>query len=200
VPVARVRAVEVVEGVLRRPLRLAALRMEVIGHAKEHAAAQTLFPLLPRGQVERFLEELLPELADGLDGLAPPPRRALRRYALPPAAVGLAVGGGAWALLGAGPWALLVAVPAAGYGGLRFHAAGWRLRDGRLAVRSLGLARTTVLAPGAHRESHTVAQTVLQRRADLADVEVAFGKRTGARVRHLEAATALSLFGRIARL
>jgi putative membrane protein len=200
VPVARVRAVEVVEGVLRRPLRLAALRMEVIGHAKEHAAAQTLFPLLPRAQVERFLQELLPELADGLDGLAPPPRRALRRYALPPAAVGLVIGGGAWALLGVGPWALLVAVPAAGYGVLRFDAAGWRLRDGRLAVRSLGLARTTVLAPGAHRESHTVAQTVLQRRAELADVEMAFGKRTGARVRHLEAATAFSLFGRIARL
>jgi putative membrane protein len=44
VPVERVRAVEVVEALLRLPFALAALRREVIGHAKEPAAAQTLFP------------------------------------------------------------------------------------------------------------------------------------------------------------
>ena len=48
IPVDRVRAVAVVEGALRLPFGLAALRMEVIGHAKEQAAAQTLFPLLRR--------------------------------------------------------------------------------------------------------------------------------------------------------
>jgi putative membrane protein len=39
IPVDRVRAVVVVEGLLRQPFGLAALRMEVIGHAKEPAAA-----------------------------------------------------------------------------------------------------------------------------------------------------------------
>ena len=52
------------------------------------------------------------------------------------------------------------------------------------------LARTTVLAPARFRESHTLAQNLLQRRADLADLEVAFGKQTTARIRHLEAADA----------
>src|SRR5918992_3275838 len=107
VPVERVRAVEAGEGVLRLPFGLAALRMEVIGHAKEAAAAQTLFPLLGRTEVRPFLDELLPELADDLDGLERPPARSARRYALPPAALGLAVGAGAWVL--AGPWALLLA-------------------------------------------------------------------------------------------
>ena len=194
VPVARVRAVEVVEGVLRRPLGLAALRIEVIGHAKEPAAAQTLFPLLRRAEVRGFLDRLLPEMADDLDGLAPPPRRALRRYVLPPAALGLAAGAVAWAIAPVGPWALALAVPAGAYGALRFRAAGWRLEGGRLAIRSLRIARSTVLAPGLHRESHAIAQTVLQRRAHLADLEVEFGKQTGAAVRHLEAATAAELF------
>ena len=198
VPVARVRAVEVVEGVLRRPLRLAALRIEVIGHAQEPAAAQTLFPLLRRADVREFLDRLLPELADDLDGLARPPRRALRRYVLPPAALGLAVGAVAWAFAPVGPWALALVLPAGGYGALRFRAAGWRLEGGRLAIRSLGIARSTVLAPGVNRESHAIAQTLLQRRARLADVEVAFGKQTGAAVRHLEAATAADLFARLA--
>jgi putative membrane protein len=197
VPVERVRAVEVVEGVLRLPFGLAALRMEVIGHAKEAAAAQTLFPLLHRDEVRAFLDELLPELADDLDGLERPPARAARRYALPPAALGAAVGAAAWLFTPAGPWVLPAVLLLGGHGLLRFRSAGWRLADGRLAVRSLMLARTTVLGRARDREWHEVRRHVLQRRARLADVFVAFGKRTGARVRHLEATTADALFDRL---
>jgi putative membrane protein len=197
VPVERVRAVEVVEGLLRLPFGLAALRMEVIGHAKEAAAAQTLFPLLRRDEVRPFLDALLPELADDLDGLAPPPARAARRYALPPAAFGALAGAAAWAFTPAGPWALPAAALLGGYGLLRFRAAGWRLADGRLTVRSLRLARTTVLGPARYREWHELRQNAFQRRARLADVIVAFGKQTGARVRHLEAATSRGLFERL---
>ena len=195
IPVERVRAVVVVEGVLRRPLRLAALRMEVIGHAKEPAAAQTLFPLLRRAEVSAFLDELLPELADDLDGLADLPRRALRRYVLPPALVAFAAGAAFWPLTHFGA---LIAVPAALYGFVRFRDAGWRLHDGRLAVRRLGLARTTVLAPAPRRESVTFAQSVFQRRAALADLVVEFGKNTTAPVHHLDAATARAAFDRLA--
>ena len=192
VPVERVRAVVVVEGLLRRPLRLASLRLEVIGHAAEPSAAQTLFPLLPRDEVRAFLDELLPELADELDGLAQPPDRARLRYVLPPAAITLAVGAALWPL--AGPWPLALALAGAGYGAARFGSAGWRLADGRLAVRTLRIARSTVLAPAANRESHAVAQTLLQRRRRLATLHVAFGKSTDARIAHLDAAVAQGAF------
>jgi putative membrane protein len=198
VPVERVRAVVVVEGLLRRPFGLASLRVEVIGHAKEASAAQALFPLLRRKQVRAFLDELLPEMADDVDDLAPVPRRALRRYVLPPVAAAAFVGLVAWAVAPVGPWVLVVAIPAAAYGAARWRAAGWRLSGGRLAVRALRLARTTVLAPAALRESHTIAQTPFQRRGDLADVHVAFGKRTVAHVHHLEASVADELFTRLA--
>jgi len=199
VPVVRVRAVEVVEGVLRRPLGLAALRMEVIGHADEAAPAKTLFPLLAVRDVRAFLDELLPELADDLDRLEPPPRRALRRYLVPPVVLAAVVGAPLWAFAGAGPWPLAVALAAgAGYGVLQFRAAGWRLEDGRLATRAMRVARITVLAPASRRESHSIGQTPLQRRGDLADLEVEFGKQTSARVRHLDAATAAALWERIA--
>jgi putative membrane protein len=197
IPVERVRAVVVVEGLLRRPLRLASLRMEVIGHAKEPAAAQALFPLLRLAEVRPFLDDLVPELADDLDGLAPLPRRALRRYVLPPALLVLAAAAVAWALTPAGPWGVLAVVPAAAYGAARFGAAGWRLAGGRLAVRGLRLARVTVLAPAGRRESHTFAQTILQRRGDLADLEVAFGKRTTARIHHMDATAARALFAQL---
>ena len=94
VPVARVQAVRVVESVLRRPWRLAQLRVEVAGYKAEAAAAQTLFPLVRRSEVRALLDELLPELADEPGGLVPVPRRAARRYALPPALAGAGPGRG----------------------------------------------------------------------------------------------------------
>jgi putative membrane protein len=194
--VVRVRAVRVVESPPRQLLGLAALRVEVIGHAKEHTAAQTLFPLLPRREVEPFLRELLPELADGLDGLAAPPPRALRRYALAPLVATAVVAVGV-ALASGSAWPLVVAPLGAVYGVLAYRAAGWRLERGRLAMRTRRLARSTVLAPAAGRESHDLAQTVLQRRARLADVAVAFGKGTVARIRHLDADDARALWAAI---
>ena len=102
--------------------------------------------------------------------------------------------GVAAALVLGSPWPLLLAPLGAAYGALGFRAAGWRLEGGRLAVRSRRLARSTVLAPAAGRESHDLAQTVLQRRARLADVAVAFGKGTVARIRHLDADVARGLW------
>jgi putative membrane protein len=191
--VGRVRAVHVIEGLPRQPFGLATLRVEVIGYAKEPHASQTVFPLLRRHEVEGFLRELVPELADRLDGLAAPPPRARRRYLLPPTVVTAAAAVAA-AFAVSTPWPLLVAPAGLAYGWLSWSAAGWRLQDGRLAIRSRMLARTTVLAPARHRESHDIEQTLLQRRARLAHVSVAFGKGTDAKVRHIDLDDARALW------
>ena len=200
VPVRRIHAVRVVEGVLRRPFGLATLRLEVAGYAEERAAARTLFPLLRRDEIAAFLAELLPELADEPDGLTAPPARAARRYVLPPALAG-ALGGGAACLVfpGTAPWPLLAAPLLALNGWWSFQAAGWRLRDGRLAMRSRMLARTTLLTPAARLQQHATAQNPFQRRAGLADLAVAVGKGGRARVRHLEAPVAAELWERLRR-
>ena len=193
----RVRAVHVIEGVPRQPLGLAALRVEVIGYAKEPHASQTVFPLLRRDAVEGFLEELLPEMADRLGGLAPPPPRATRRYLLAPSALSVLLAAGA-AIALSSPLPLVLAVLGPAYGLSAWRAAGWRLsEDGRLAIRSRMLARTTILAPAAHRESHDIEQTALQRRGRLAHVSVAFGKRTRARIRHLDIDVARELWAAV---
>src|SRR3954452_20681584 len=189
IPVARVRAVRVVEGVLKRPFRLAALQLEVTGYAEEAAVARTLFPLLRVRSVAGALERLLPELADDPTRLASPPARAWRRYLLAPSLAALGAGALA-ALLLSSTWPLAVLILGVAYGQARWHAAGWRLAEGHLAIRSLRLARVTVLAPSSNRESHELAQSVLQRRARLADLRVDFGKKTAARIRHLDEADA----------
>jgi len=200
VPVARVQAVRVVEGLLRQPFGLVTVRAEVAGYAKEAAAAQTLFPLLRRTEVEPFLAALLPEMADGLGALEGPPRRALPRYVLPSAAAWLGAGAAAGVLVPAlAPWALLVAIPAAALGAARWRAAGSRIADGRVAVRFRRLSRVTVLAPAARRQEHGMRQTVLQRRAGLADLELRVGAGTRGRVRHLEAVAAARAFDALRR-
>src|SRR3954447_4487901 len=124
VPVRRIHAVRVVEGVLRRPFGLASLRLEVAGYAEEAGAARTLYPLLARREVAGFLAELLPELADEPHGLVPPPARAARRDVLPPAVVGAVAGAAAWALVpGLGAWGLLAAPLLALNGRLTYRAA-----------------------------------------------------------------------------
>ena len=198
VAVRRIHGVRVVEGLLRRPFGLATLRVEVAGYADEAAAARTLFPLLRRADVEPFLAELLPELADDPGGLAPPPKRAARRYVLPRTLVGAAVGGAAWLIFPAvGPWPLLLAPLLALDGWLDYRAAGWRLRDGRLAMSSRELAWSTLLTPAARLQEHAIAQSPLQRRAGLADLEVEVGKSGSAHVRHLDAAVAAELWERL---
>jgi putative membrane protein len=193
VPVSRVRAVRVVEGVFRRPFGLAALTIEVTGYADEASAARTLFPLVRMRDVRGLLDEFLPELADDPHGLQPPPARAARRYYLWPLLIGAAFT--AAAFFAVGPYAVMVLALAVLYARAHWRAAGWRLRDGRLAVRSMLLARTTVLAPARFRESHTVAQNIFQRRASLADLAVPFGKQTTAKIRHLDAAEARGAIG-----
>ena len=198
VPLARVQAVTVLEGVLRQPFGLAALRVETAGYAQEAAAAQTLFPLLRLGEVEGFLEEMVPALAGAGGALEPPPARARRRYvgplvgaALVPAAVV------AWVVPGAGVWPLIVLPLAAAAGWAAHRAAGWRLEPHRLMVRSRRVARRTVIVPRRRLQEHAVRQSVFQRRASLASLSVAAGAGTRTGVAHLEAAVAGRLFAEL---
>jgi putative membrane protein len=119
---------------------------------------------------------------------------------LPPALAGAVVGAAVWALVpGLGPWGLLAAPALALNGRLTYRAAGWRLQDGRLALRWRRLARTTLLTPAARLQEHAIAQNPLQRRAGLADVAVAVGKGSRGRIRHLELPVAADLWERLRR-
>ena len=107
VPVGRVRAVRVVEGLLRRPFGLCALTVEVTGYADEASAARTLFPLVRVRDVRAFLDEFLPEMADDVGALERPPRpRPRGATCCPPCCSARCSRAGAWFLVG--PYALIV--------------------------------------------------------------------------------------------
>jgi putative membrane protein len=201
VPVARVQAVRVVDGLLRQPLGLTQLRVETAGYADERADARTLFPLLRRSEVGAFLAELLPELEAPTDELDRPPARAARRYVLPPALAAGALGLGAAIALGIGSWwplPLAVVALAAGWGALRYRAAGWSLDGARLVVRSRILARSTVIARRGSVDIRSTMQNPLQRRARLASLHFAIASKHRFGVDHLESAAAAAVLRALA--
>ncbi len=201
IPLSRIQAVRVVEGILRQPFGLAALRVESAGYGENAGVSTILFPLLPRREVDRFLRAAAPEFA-GEPALEPLPSRALRRYvfravlvAAPFVVAGAAVSTfGFYAGLpipGCGPGdcdpgvvplfafevpfgvllSPLLFVPAALYGWLQFRDAGWALSGDRLFARSRVLSRTTTVAPRRRLQSRGVVSSPFQRRLRLATLQ-----------------------------
>jgi putative membrane protein len=188
IPLARIQAVRIVEGILRQPFGLASLRVESAGYGEDAGVSTTLFPLLPRKEARRLLLDAAPEFAVA-PTLNPLPTRSLRRYVFRSTAlvflliIGvtvvslLALDSVAWGLP-----VLLLVLPAAAYGWLRYRDAGWAYLGDRLIVRSRLLARTTAIAPRRRLQSRAVIRNPFQRRARLATfrAQVASGGGGGA--------------------
>ena len=200
VPVARVQAVRVVEGVLRAPFGLATVRAEVAGYAARPRPRRRSSRCCAAPRSSRFSSRYCRSWRTGSTACAS--RRAARcagTCCRPPRSLVTLGGAACFVFPDAAPWPLLAAPPAAAYGAACWRAAGWRLDDRRLAIRFRRVARTTVLAPAARLQQHSTRQTVLQRRAGLADVEVRVGAATCGRVRHLDTLVAGQLFDGLRR-
>lgn len=206
IPLGRIQAVKIVEGVLRQPFGLAMIRVESAGYGEDAGVSTTLFPLIPRSEAHRFLLEAAPEFAARAE-LAPLPRRALRRYVFRATAPALffAVALASVALFVFEFWpaallALFLPVPAVLFGWLRYRAAGWALVGDRLVIRSRTFARTTAVAPRRRLQSRSVSRSPLQRRVDLATFEVRVASGSGGsslEVVDLESGAARALLERL---
>jgi putative membrane protein len=201
VPLNRIQAVKVVEGVLRQPLGLAAMRVESAGFAEERGISTILFPLLPREEVEEFVRTAAPSFAASLEGLKPLPARGRRRYAFRAALPVLLVS--ALVSIFYFPWGLLVlllALPAALYGHLRHRAAGYDLDGDRLVLRFRRLARTTVVTSRGRLQSRGYSVYPFQRRKGLATLKVEVASGSGGAAFRLADVEAVSAVGLVERL
>lgn len=198
IPIARIQAVRIVEGVLRQPLGLAQLRVESAGYASEAPVNTTLFPLIRHDEVSGFLAAAVPQLAGAIEPLRRPPRRSLIRFgALPALACLLATV--ALAARPDGREAAVAAVSlglaalALGHALLRYRAAGWRLDHGRLVARSRRLARATVVAAVDRLQTRTLVEGSFERPLGLATFAFALASRARFRIPHLDAGSARRL-------
>jgi putative membrane protein len=200
IPLSRIQAVRISEGILRQPFGLASLRVESAGYGEDAGVSATLFPLLPHDEVEEFLASTAPEFAV-VPTLKRLPRRSLRRYvfrATIPALLASVAALGGLMVFGSALWllSLLLIPPSAAYGWLRYRDAGWALEGDRLLVRHRFLGRKTAVAPRRRLQSRGVVSSPFQRRLRLATfvAEVASGSGGSAlRVKDIDAGSVKTL-------
>lgn len=204
IPLARVQAVRIVEGVVRQPLGLVELRVESAGYGRQAGESTVLFPLLRLEDVGPLLQTMAPELA-ATASLAPLPPRARGRYATRlPMMAGLFGAPIVVPVAGLTLWrgtemrdllpillATLAALAAfAMLGVWQYRDTGWSVGDGMLRLRTRGFNRETVLVPRRRIQLVSVSQNPFQRRARLATLTVRVASGSGGTtfsLRHVEA-------------
>lgn len=172
-PIKRIQAIRIVEGVLRQPFAMVSVQVVSISNsANAKGEGNVLFPLLPRYQLYHFLQEVVPEFAMtiNMQGL---PVRARRRYLTVTVLPALAI-----AILAAVyvPWGYLtfIIVPLAAWlGNVQYKAAGWQLTEDKLLLRSRILGRVTAIIPRRRVQSLDMLQNIWQKRLKLTTLRAA---------------------------
>jgi putative membrane protein len=211
IPLTRVQAITVSEGMLRQPFGLASVRIESAGYGKDTAESGVLAPIIHVSELHDLLLRACPSHAVDLLRVAfsRPPARARRRYISTEMLSNLpfpimAVIAAAFIPRVAWWWGLagFILVAAGGVFGLwRFRDAGWAIDAGdHLIVRERSVARVTAIAERRRLQLRSLSQDFFQRRAALATFEaaVASGGAGGhMRVHHLDEAVAFDVLARL---
>jgi putative membrane protein len=183
IPLRRIQAIRMVEGIVRGPLGFVTLYIESAGSinvSQAQTQQSVLFPLIRKDEVNDFLTEILPEYAVLEEASWNPlPSKAkwgyMLRMALPTLIFVIPL---CW--LVPWGWISLVIIPlAAGFGLWKFHSAGWALLDTHLMLRKRMLSRTTAIIPHHRIQWDQTSQSLFQRRSGLSmyQLAVASGRR-----------------------
>lgn len=190
IPVRRIQAIRVEEGLLRQPFGFVTLKYSSAGQGVQHTGGSgTLFPFMPRREVRALLNEVTPEFAVDLDSARfhPLPKRALPRYIVMDT-FWMAVVAAA-AMIGIRYWRdglpwwgylPLVIVPfQIVMGWLSYRDAGWSLDNGLLLLRSRSVVRSTLIASRRRIQHRSTTANPFQRRASLVTMHVAVASGIG---------------------
>jgi len=200
IPIRRIQAIRIVEGLFRQPFGFAEVRFDSAGFGADQGASGVLSPLLPKREVLAFLQDACPQFAIDPDrsGIRPLPERARRRYIVA-ASIGWVITiaiitGIVWRFLEFPAWWVLTALAVtplfALFGNLRYRDAGWLVADGAFLLRWRAMSRVTVLTQARRLQYRGLRADPFQRRAGLVTFGTAVasgGSREGFSLPHLDA-------------
>ena len=165
-PIKRIQAIKLVEGILRQPFGMVSIQVVSISNINAKGEGNVLFPLLPRTQVTRFLEAVVPEFAMTIEtqGL---PLRSRNRFLLVNAIPALLL-----AILGTVvlPWGYLafLLVPLAVWlGNTQYKGAGWQLEGNKLLLKSRIIGKVSTIVSQRRIQSMDISCNFLQKRRQL---------------------------------
>ena len=201
VPVKRIQAVRINEGLWRMLIGYCSLQIEVAGIGRANTNQRMLFPLLRIERAEALIRRALPELAWPTEPLLELPPRVHRRYFTLP----LEYGAGFTLLLVFLPswWRLLALLPLPlGYAlaVARGREARWRVDDRSVVLRwRRGLTRMTVIAHRGGSQLTEWSSSPWKARKGVAGFKMRFSSGRNAKIRYMVDSDALLLLRTVGR-
>jgi putative membrane protein len=185
IPLKRIQAIKIVEGLLRQPLGMMSVQVVSISNTGVKGEGSVLFPLLPKAELPEFLEKVAPEFSVPLvfEGL---PRRAKRRYLLVNIIPALVIAILCSMFLPLGYIAFILPLLGAWLGSQQYHDAGYQVEDNTLILRSRKLGRVTTIIPRRRIQSLHVSRNPFQLRSGLSNLKVAIASSNIAATAHLK--------------
>ncbi|KJS77160.1 MAG: hypothetical protein JL56_03860 [Desulfotomaculum sp. BICA1-6] len=217
-PVRRIQALRLSEGLLRQPWGLVTLQVESAGYGPKSAEKALLWPLIRQSDLPRFLQEFLPEFKSEAERghssfEVKSPGGAINEVPLRQLPPGTRIRYVMRALLPSAPVAALLIVWLYHIGfaypllplalplvfmvmGLWNHRdAGWGLRGNMLSIRYRVFSRTKVIVPRRCVQSLTISHTPFQHRAGLATFNLDLASEARFGLLHISASDGIELAG-----
>lgn len=166
IPFNRIQAIQIKEGLMRQPFGYATLILESAGYGEQQENSTTLYPLIPKKDVDRFLQDVVPEYARrSLD--VSPPCKALRRYLVRMALLSLFFIIPGWFFIPYGIYSWFLLVPFLLLGLAQFRDARIGKTDRTLALQFRLLSKTTAIVQKKRIQSVSLTQNPFQKRLHL---------------------------------
>lgn len=179
IPIKRIQAIKIIEGVVRGPLRLVSVEMINAAYAGKGGEANILFPLIRKKELMPFLAQVLPEFTGSLEVEALP-RRSRPRYVLiniVPVlilSIILSIYAAPWGYLS---WSLLPLAFLLGY--VQHRDAGINIQGDMAVMRTRWLGMVTIIIPHRRVQSLLVSTSIFQQRKELQTVGLAIASGIG---------------------
>ena len=201
IPIKRIQAVRIVEGIWRLPFGYCSLQVEVAGIGPANTNQRMLFPLVRTERAESMIRRALPELPWPSEPLLRLPTRVYRRYLTLPLEYG--TGFTLLFLLLPGWWRLLALLPlplafALAYS--RPREARWRVDENSVVLRWRRLlTRNTVIAHRGGVQSTEWSSSPWKAKAHVAGFKMKFSSGRIAKIRYMVDDDALLLCHAVGR-
>lgn len=178
IPLKRIQAVKIVEGIFRQPLGFVSIHIISAGNNDEAIGDILLFPLLPKKEVFAFIEAFLPEFK--LDNQVTPLAKAAQsRYRLIFSIPALLISLPIIIIFKYGFLTLLLPLAFYLFGIKRYHDAGWKIMDNQLTIRSRRLGLVTLLIKKERIQYFQLQQNPLQGRRGLKTFQINIASSIG---------------------
>lgn len=171
IPIQRIQALKVTEGLFRQPFGLAVVKVVSIGYAEEKGGEAILLPLIRKKEVRQFLRDFVPEFTFE-ENLITAPIQSLKYYLIREAFLFASFVFVLWAMFDYGylfawffPFAISLAI-------LKYKDAGILQTDRILYLRRRILSRETILIVNKSIQSLDINQHVLHKKECLSHYEV----------------------------